>query len=31
MQSIGGVCEISSDPQQGTVVRFRAPLPQKEL
>jgi signal transduction histidine kinase len=31
MQSIGGACEISSDVQKGTTVRFRAPLPRNEL
>ena len=31
MQSIGGTCEILSDVQQGTTVRFRAPLPRTEL
>ena len=31
MQSIGGTCEIISDARQGTTVRFRAPLPRKEL
>ena len=31
MQSIGGTCEIMSDAQQGTTVRFRAPLPRNEL
>jgi len=31
MQSIGGACEIISDAQQGTTVRFRAPLSQNEL
>ena len=31
MQSIGGTCEIISDAQQGTTVRFRAPLSRNEL
>jgi signal transduction histidine kinase len=31
MQSIGGTCEIMSDVQQGTTVRFRAPLSRNEL
>ncbi len=31
MQSIGGTCEIMSDAQQGTTVRFRAPLSRNEL
>ncbi len=31
MQSLGGSCEISSDAQKGTSVKFRAPLPGKFL
>lgn len=31
MKSIGGECEIISDAQQGTTVKFRAPLPHKNL
>ena len=31
MQSIGGTCEITSDVQQGTTVRFRAPLPRNGI
>ena len=31
MKSLSGSCEIDSTPQQGTTVRFRAPLPQKLL
>ena len=31
LQSIGGECEISSDVQQGTTVKFRAPMPQPIL
>jgi signal transduction histidine kinase len=31
MRSIGGACEIVSDVQKGTTVRFRAPLPQNKL
>ena len=31
MQSIGGTCEIISDAQQGTTIRFRAPLPRNGL
>ena len=30
MRSIGGACEIISDVQQGTTVRFHAPLPRNE-
>jgi len=31
MRSIHGHCEINSDPRQGTTVKFRAPLPEKNL
>lgn len=31
LRSLGGNCEVTSAPQQGTTVRFRAPLPQKLL
>ncbi len=31
LQAIGGECEITSDVQQGTTVKFRAPLPQPIL
>ncbi len=31
LKSIGGVCEISSEPNKGTTVRFQAPLPQRML
>ncbi|PWU14027.1 MAG: hypothetical protein C5B50_18035 [Verrucomicrobia bacterium] len=31
MRAISGECEIASDAQQGTTVRFRARLPQKPL
>ena len=31
MKSLGGECEISSDTQNGTSVKFRAPLPGKFL
>jgi signal transduction histidine kinase len=31
LKSLGGVCEIASDPKTGTTVRFRAPLPDLPL
>jgi signal transduction histidine kinase len=31
LKSLGGQCEITSDTQKGTTVRFRAPLPGKML
>ena len=31
LQALGGKCEITSDPQQGTTIRFYAPLPAKFL
>ena len=31
LKSLGGQCEITSDTQNGTTVRFRAPLPRKLL
>jgi signal transduction histidine kinase len=31
MKSLGGQCEIKTDPQKGTSIQFRAPLPGKFL
>jgi len=31
MQTLGGDCEVVSTPQQGSTVRFRAPLPRRLL
>lgn len=31
LKSLGGVCEISSEPNKGTTVCFQAPLPQRML
>ena len=31
LQSLGGDCEIASDLQKGTTVRFQAPLPERLL
>jgi signal transduction histidine kinase len=31
MQALGGVCEVTTTPPQGTTVRFRAPLPRRLL
>jgi signal transduction histidine kinase len=31
LKSLGGDCEITSDREKGTTVRFQAPLPQKHL
>ena len=31
LKSLGGACEITSDLQKGTTVRFQAPLPQRLL
>jgi signal transduction histidine kinase len=31
LKALGGECEITSDSQKGTTVRFRAPLPRKFL
>ena len=31
LQSLGGECKITSDSQNGTTVRFRAPLPRRLL
>ena len=31
LQSLGGACDLTSAPGQGTTVRFSAPLPQKLL
>ena len=31
LKSLGGDCEITSDLQKGTTVRFQAPLPQRLL
>jgi signal transduction histidine kinase len=31
LKSLGGVCEISSEAQKGTTVRFEAPLPKRLL
>jgi len=31
MKTLGGTCEISSESQNGTTVRFRAPLPGRLL
>ena len=31
LKSLGGVCDISSENQKGTTVRFQAPLPKRML
>jgi signal transduction histidine kinase len=31
LNSLSGICEITSDPKTGTTVRFRAPLPDNSL
>ena len=31
LKSLGGVCDIKSEGQTGTTVRFEAPLPRKLL
>lgn len=31
LTALGGICEIHSEPQKGTTVRFQAPLPERLL
>jgi signal transduction histidine kinase len=31
LTALGGVCEIRTEPQKGTTVRFHAPLPERRL